>query len=53
MLEVLSAADTLIVTRLDRLWRSLRDLVNIVHEIEATKASLRVMEHLSAPHIDA
>jgi hypothetical protein len=34
-LKVLTAGDTLVVTRLDRLGRSLRDLANIVHEIEA------------------
>ena len=43
-LKVLSDGDTLVVTRLDRLGRSLRDLANIAHEIEGNKAALRVLE---------
>lgn len=43
-LKVLTEGDTLVVTRLDRLGRSLRDLANIVHEIEAAGANLRVIE---------
>jgi DNA invertase Pin-like site-specific DNA recombinase len=43
-LKVLSEGDALVVTRLDRLGRSLRDLANIAHEIEGKKASLRVLE---------
>ncbi len=43
-LKVLAAGDTLVVTRLDRLGRSLRDLANIVHEIDAAGAHLRVIE---------
>jgi DNA invertase Pin-like site-specific DNA recombinase len=43
-LKVLSEGDTLVVTRLDRLGRSLRDLANIAHEIEAKGAALRVLE---------
>ena len=43
-LKVLSESDTLVVTRLDRLGRSLRDLANITHEIEGKKAALRVLE---------
>lgn len=43
-LKVLSEGDTLVVTRLDRLGRSLRDLANIAHEIDAKKAALRVLE---------
>ena len=43
-LKVLSEGDTLVVTRLDRLGRSLRDLANIAHEIEGKKAALRVLE---------
>jgi DNA invertase Pin-like site-specific DNA recombinase len=42
-LKVLSEG-TLVVTRLDRLGRSLRDLANIAHEIEAKGAALRVLE---------
>jgi DNA invertase Pin-like site-specific DNA recombinase len=43
-LKVLTKGDTLVVTRLDRLGRSLRDLANIAHEIEAAGGHLRVIE---------
>lgn len=43
-LKVLVKGDSLVVTRLDRLGRSLRDLANIAHEIEALGANLRVLE---------
>ena len=36
--------DALVVTRLDRLGRSLRDLANIAHEIEQAGAYLKVFE---------
>lgn len=38
-LKVLMKGDTLAVTRLDRLGRSLRDLANITHEIETAGAT--------------
>jgi DNA invertase Pin-like site-specific DNA recombinase len=44
-LAVLTKGDTLVVTRLDRLGRSLRDLANIAHEVEDKGAHLRVLEH--------
>ena len=44
LLGVLSEGDALVVTRLDRLGRSLRDLANIAHELEERGASLRVLE---------
>jgi hypothetical protein len=50
VLKVLSNGDTLIVTHLYRLGRSLRDLANIAHEIEAKGAALRVLEH-ALPHL--
>ncbi len=43
-LKILESGDSLVVTRLDRLGRSLRDLANIAHEIESAGASLRVLE---------
>jgi DNA invertase Pin-like site-specific DNA recombinase len=43
-LKALTRGDTLVVTRLDRFGRSLRDLANIAHEVEATGAHLRVLE---------
>ena len=43
-LQVLIAGDKFVVTRLDRLGRSLRDLANITHEIEKSGAHLKVIE---------
>jgi DNA invertase Pin-like site-specific DNA recombinase len=43
-LSVLGKSDTLVVTRLDRLGRSLKDLADIAHEIENTGANLKVLE---------
>ena len=44
VLSILGAGDALVVTRLDRLGRSLRDLANIAHEIEQAGAHLQVIE---------
>src|SRR5215813_11649798 len=44
VLSVLSEGDALVVTRLDRLGRSMRDLANIAHEIEQAGAHLKVIE---------
>ena len=44
VLSVLGEGDALVVTRLDRLWRSMRDLANIAHEIEQAGAYLKVIE---------
>ena len=44
LLGVLGDGDTLVVTRLDRLGRSLRDLANVAHEIEEAGANLKVLE---------
>ena len=44
VLSVLGEGDALVVTRLDRLGRSLRDLANIAHEIEQAGAHLKVLE---------
>jgi DNA invertase Pin-like site-specific DNA recombinase len=44
LLGVLADGDTLVVTRLDRLGRSLRDLANVAHEIEEAGANLKVIE---------
>jgi DNA invertase Pin-like site-specific DNA recombinase len=44
VLSVLGEGDALIVTRLDRLGRSMRDLANIAHEIEQAGAHLKVLE---------
>jgi DNA invertase Pin-like site-specific DNA recombinase len=41
---VLGDSDTLVVTRLDRLGRSLRDLANVAHEIDEAGANLKVLE---------
>lgn len=42
-LAALERGDTLIVTRLDRLARSTRDLLNIVHQIEDQGAKLKAL----------
>jgi DNA invertase Pin-like site-specific DNA recombinase len=44
VLAALGAGDALVVTRLDRLGRSLRDLANIAHDIEEAGAHLKVLE---------
>ena len=48
LLEFISEGDTLVVCKLDRLGRSTRDVLNLVHELEQKGASLRVLE----PKID-
>lgn len=47
VLDFLRPGDELVVTRLDRLGRSTRDVLNIVHECELRDASLTVLE----PHV--
>jgi DNA invertase Pin-like site-specific DNA recombinase len=44
LLEFLRPGDTLIVTRIDRLARSLRDLQNIVHELRERGVHLKATE---------
>jgi DNA invertase Pin-like site-specific DNA recombinase len=44
VLSILREGDALVVTRLDRLGRSMRDLANIAHEIEQAEAHLKVIE---------
>jgi DNA invertase Pin-like site-specific DNA recombinase len=44
VLGVLGDGDTFVVTRHDRLGRSLRDLANVAHEIEEAGANLKVLE---------
>jgi DNA invertase Pin-like site-specific DNA recombinase len=48
ILEFIRAGDTLMVIKLDRLGRSTRDVLNLVHELESKGAALRVLE----PEID-
>lgn len=48
LLEFLQPGDTMTVVKLDRLGRSTRDVLNLVHDLEARGASLRVLE----PEID-
>lgn len=43
MLDQLRTGDTVVVTKLDRLARSMRDLLDIVAKIEAAGASLRIL----------
>ena len=42
-LAILSEGDVLVITRLDRLARSTRDLLDIVHEIETKGAKLKAL----------
>jgi DNA invertase Pin-like site-specific DNA recombinase len=44
VLAFLRPGDTLVVTRIDRLARSVRDLANIVHDFKAKNVALRVIE---------
>src|SRR5438552_2867623 len=44
ILDFIREGDTLVVVKLDRLGRSTRDVLNIVHELEEKGASLRVLE---------
>lgn len=44
LMDFIRHGDTLVVTKLDRLGRSTRDVLNIVHELEAKGGHLRVLE---------
>lgn len=44
MMKIAGKGDTIVVTRIDRLARSLRDLQNIVHELKQKKVSLKALE---------
>lgn len=44
MMDFLRSGDVLVVTRIDRLARSLRDLQNIVHELKAKGVTLKATE---------
>ena len=44
LLDFLHAGDTLVVTRIDRLARSVKDLQDIVHELKAKGIALRATE---------
>jgi DNA invertase Pin-like site-specific DNA recombinase len=44
ILEFIRAGDELIVVKLDRLGRSTRDVLNLVHELEGKGAALTVLE---------
>lgn len=44
IIQSLSSGDELVVLRLDRLGRSTRDVLNLVHELDEKGASLRVLE---------
>lgn len=44
VMEFLRKGDELVVHRLDRLGRSTRDVLNLVHELDVKGASLRILE---------
>ena len=47
LLEFLRDGDTLVVTRIDRLARSMKDLQDIVHDLEGREVALRAAEQLT------
>lgn len=44
LMDFIGEGDTLVVHKLDRLGRSTRDVLNLVHELESKGAGLRVLE---------
>src|SRR5271156_2955717 len=44
LLDFLRSGDTLVVTRIDRLARSMKDLQDIVHELKAKEVALKATE---------
>ncbi|MEZ5713415.1 MAG: recombinase family protein [Sphingobium sp.] len=44
VMDFIQDGDTLVVAKLDRLGRSTRDVLNLVHELEQRGAALRVLE---------
>jgi DNA invertase Pin-like site-specific DNA recombinase len=44
ILDFVRPGDTLVVTKLDRLGRSTRDVLNLVHELAEKEAALKVLE---------
>jgi DNA invertase Pin-like site-specific DNA recombinase len=44
LLRIVEAGDVLVVTRIDRLARSMRDFANIIHDLKTRGVSLRVTE---------
>jgi len=44
ILQFIGEGDELVVCKLDRLGRSTRDVLNLVHELDAKGASLRVLD---------
>ena len=49
LLDFVQPGDTLVVTRIDRLARSMKDLQDIVHELKANGVALRATEPPVAP----
>ena len=48
LLDFLRPGDTLLITRIDRLARSLKDLQDIVHELKAKGVTLKATEQLNS-----
>jgi DNA invertase Pin-like site-specific DNA recombinase len=44
VLDLVRPGDTLVVVKLDRLGRSTRDVLNLVHELDQRRASLHILE---------
>jgi DNA invertase Pin-like site-specific DNA recombinase len=51
VVEFIRAGDELVVVKLDRLGRSTRDVLNLVHELEARGAALTVLDPAFRPRI--
>jgi DNA invertase Pin-like site-specific DNA recombinase len=45
VLSFIRPGDTLVVVKMDRLGKSTRDVLNLVHELDQKGAALRVLEH--------
>lgn len=50
-LEYMREGDTLVITKIDRLARSARDLHNIVHDLESSNINLLALDQSSKPKI--
>ena len=49
LMDFIRPGDSFVVAKLDRLGRSTRDVLNLVHELEQKGANLRVLEPQSTP----
>ncbi|WP_289170014.1 recombinase family protein, partial [uncultured Pseudoalteromonas sp.] len=45
LLEQLRSGDTIVITKIDRLARNMRDFQNIVHDLNERGVSLKIIDH--------